>query len=270
MIHRSDALGLAFGGATLTSAVLFGPGVFSLGVPVAVFVALLTDGIVRPGSGILYPTVTHGPRDGKRVSLTFDDGPDPESTPRILDALAAAGMRASFFVIGSKLDAHPAIARRIVAEGHELGNHTYQHSRMNNLFGARRQAEQITQGREAIRRYAPDTRQPLYRSPIGLKNPSLASVAAREGLIVVAWSLHSRDTRVTEPDQLANRVLSRVRPGDIILMHDGHDLPGRHRTASAAALPLILEGLARRNMRSVTVSELIGTGREQVVERKLA
>jgi peptidoglycan/xylan/chitin deacetylase (PgdA/CDA1 family) len=258
MISRPNALALGYAATTAASVGLFDFSLASIGWPTAVLATLIADGVARPGSGVFYPTISHGPRDRPRVALTFDDGPDPEVTPRVLDALAAGGAHATFFVIGRALEAHPALARRIVAEGHELANHSYRHSRFQNFFGQRRQDEEIGGGEAAIRKFSQQG-EILFRSPVGLKSPPLAEAARRRGLQIVAWSLHSRDTRLTQAGVLAQRVLQRVRAGDIVLFHDGHDLPGRHRPGCADALPAILEGLKQRRLESVTVSELLAS-----------
>jgi peptidoglycan/xylan/chitin deacetylase (PgdA/CDA1 family) len=129
---------------------------------------------------------------------------------------------------------------------------------MQNFYGTRAQAEEIDRSVELIREVSRTDSLPLYRPPIGLKSPALARAAHVRGLQVVAWSLHSRDTLFRDARRIAQRVLKRVRAGDIILMHDGHDRDGYHRAATMGALPLILDGLAERGLQSVTVSELIG------------
>lgn len=256
-LSRADHLALGYAAVMVGAVGGFGFSPLVIGLPTVAFAALLTYGIARPASGVLYPTITHGPRNGKRVAFSFDDGPDPQVTPAVLDALAAAGARATFFVIGQKLAAQNELGRRIVGEGHELGNHSWRHSRWQNFFGPGTLYEEIQRCEAVITEIAGAQRKPLYRSPIGLKSPPLARAAAKAGIRVCAWSLHSRDTRSAAPEQIAQRVLDRVRPGDIILMHDGHDLPGRTRPACVPAVVLILEGLRAKGLESVTISELI-------------
>lgn len=257
-LSRADQLALGYAAATASAAGLFGISALTLGLPTAAFFALLTDGIARPSSGVLYPTDTHGPRSGNRVALSFDDGPDPVVTPLVLDALAAQGARASFFVIGERLSAQPGIARRMVEEGHELGNHSWQHSRWQNFWGVSALVDEIRRGEQAITAITGGASRPLYRSPIGLKSPPLARAAKLQDIRICAWSLHARDTATASAAQIADRVLGKVRAGDIILMHDGHDLPGRTRPACATAVALILAGLKAKGLVSVTVSELLG------------
>ena len=104
MLSRARALLLSYAAATAGAVGAFGASALSLGLP-AVFLALFADGVGRPGSSVLYPTVTHGPRDGQRVALSFDDGPDPAVTPYVLDALARHGARATFFSVGRLVEA---------------------------------------------------------------------------------------------------------------------------------------------------------------------
>jgi peptidoglycan/xylan/chitin deacetylase (PgdA/CDA1 family) len=258
---RAGILMLAFVVATAVAVGVFGFSTVTLGISSAVFLAVFVDGIARPSSGIFYPTVTRGARDSRHVALTFDDGPDPEVTPAVMDALARYGARATFFSIGRSLNAHPQLARRLVAAGHELGNHSWRHSRWQNLFGSREHTREIARGERAIASLTGRRVKPLYRPPIGLKSPQLARVASRRHLTLVAWSLHSRDTRIADPKRVARHVLERIRPGDIVLMHDGHDHPGRHRLTCAKAVRMILWGLRKKGLQCVTVSELLNRPR---------
>lgn len=232
-------------------------------VPVCIaLVALITDSIARPASGLFYPTITHGPRDSHRVALSFDDGPDPDITPQVLDALADNSARATFFVIGQSLERHPGLARRMVDEGHVLGNHSWQHSRMQNFRFRTWQREELDRAERAIERVSGVDRARLYRPPMGLKIGELCRELWRRRLVVVAWSLHSHDTRLTNPEDIAKRVLSGVRGGDIILLHDGHDLAGRHRPHCVEAVTLILQGLEKKGLECVTIPELLARAPE--------
>lgn len=253
---RADKVLLAGGAAVLGSSALLTATPLALGASAA-FLAVLTDGIFRPSSSVLYPTISHGPRDRPRVALTFDDGPDPEVTPSMLDTLDAAGARATFFVIGRHLENHRDIAVRALREGHELGNHSWMHSYLQNFYRTDQQQSDVERSTRLIQELSGSAAQPLYRPPVGLKSPPLARVAHARKLKVVAWSLHSRDTLSRDPVATAERVLSRITAGDIVLMHDGHERDGKHRRIAAAALPLILRGLRERGLSAVTVSELL-------------
>jgi peptidoglycan/xylan/chitin deacetylase (PgdA/CDA1 family) len=191
------------------------------------------------------------------VALTFDDGPDPEVTPAVLDELKRHGARASFFVIGKSLAARPALGRRMSAEGHVVANHSWQHSYMQNFRLHRWQAEELTRAERAIETATghPSTR--LYRAPVGMKTGDLARAVEALGLRVVAWSVHSRDTLDPDPAAMARRVLRHIRGGDIVLLHDGSRVPGGHKQC-AEAVRLILAGLREKGLKCVTLTELLG------------
>jgi len=254
---RADRVLLSGGAAIAGSAAVFGAPL-GAAVPAVALVGIVLDGVFRPSSSVFYPTVTHGARTGNSIALTFDDGPDPERTPAILDTLAEFGVHATFFVIGRYLERHQALGRRIVAEGHELGNHSWAHLPWQNFYSRRAHQADIERTADLIRTVSGSPREPLYRPPVGLKSPELARAALARQLRVVAWSVHSRDTFARRWQAVARRVLNRIRGGDIVLLHDGHAVEGRHRDNALQALPLILCGLQAQGLRSVTVSELLG------------
>lgn len=255
-ICRADKVLLSGGAAVLGGTVLFGAPL-GAAIPAAAFAAVMADGIFRPSSSTFYPTVSNGPRDRSAIALTFDDGPDAEVTPAVLDTLAKAGARATFFTIGRNLEQNLALGRRIVEEQHELANHSWRHAYWQNFYGTRAHAADLARNTRIIQELTGSAAEPLYRPPVGLKSPALARAALARELKVVAWSVHSRDTMIRDPRRIAARVLARIQPGDIVLMHDGHDLPGRHRRGIIAALPLVLAGLKERGLKPVTVSQLL-------------
>jgi peptidoglycan/xylan/chitin deacetylase (PgdA/CDA1 family) len=163
---RADKVLLA-GGAVLGSSALLTTAPLTVGASAA-FLAVLTDGIFRPSSSVLYPTISHGPRDRPRVALTFDDGPDPQVTPAILDTLAGAGARATFFVIGRHLEKHREVGARALREGHELGNHSWMHSYLQNFYRTDQQQSDVERSTRLIQELSGSTAEPLYRPPVGL------------------------------------------------------------------------------------------------------
>ena len=226
--------------------------------PVIAYVLLAIDGVARPGSGWLMPVIRHGDRKERNVALTFDDGPDAVITPRILDVLRSHGAYATFFVIGRYAQEHPELVKRILDEGHELGNHSHGHSRLLNLHPRRHMQQDIELGIAILNKMGAPGAGKLYRPPMGLKNPVLARIQRSLGLRVIAWSLHAGDTRKPDASSIVRRVLGRVRPGDIVLFHDGHDLPHRQRgMAVVEALEKILPGLKDKELATVTISELL-------------
>lgn len=255
---RADRLLLASAAVTAGSAAVLGPSALSVGVPFGACALLLADGVFRPASSALYPTLVRGPTDLPQVALTFDDGPDPETTPAVLDMLAQYEARATFFVIGRYLDKHRALGERMHREGHQIGNHSWQHSHFQNFYSAAGHGAEIDRCAQLIKSVIRSKQEPWYRPPIGLKSPAMARAAHKRNLKVAAWSIHSRDTMTRDPNAIAHGVFSRSRPGDIILLHDGHDREQRHRPSILQALPLLLQGLRERGLSSVTISELSG------------
>lgn len=184
------------------------------------------------------PVLSRGPRDGRAIYLTFDDGPGA-ATPRILETLAAAGAPAVFFQIGGYARRRPDLARAVAEAGHEIGNHT-QHHRKLLLRGPAFIAREMGDAHEAIR--AATGRAPrLFRAPHGLRNPFVHAAADRLGYRVIGWTAGVWDTARPGSEEIRRRVRARLAPGAIILLHDGdgHD-PDGDRTQTAEALPGIL------------------------------
>lgn len=194
------------------------------------------------------PILTHLPAQEPIVALTFDDGPSLETTPRILDVLEHHHAQATFFVLGEQVRRHPDLVRRIVAEGHDLGIHGDTH-RPFVLLTAAQVREEIVCARAAIRQAYPEAADVVWlRPPYGFKTLFLPRKTRRQGCRMVAWSLDSQDYRSDDAAAIALRVLSRLRPGAIVLLHDGAT-----NRASADALPEILRGIAERGYRCVTL-----------------
>ncbi len=211
-----------------------------------------------------------GARD---VALTFDDGPDPLHTPQILDILKARGARATFYMVGSKVVKDSAIARRVVAEGHDIGNHSFLHP---DLFdsGADRIAAELTATQSTFEAEL-GVRSVLFRPPFALTgyhylegSPTLYSEASRLGYVFGGIDIDAFDYFVWSADQIAERVIEGVREGagQVVLLHDA----GGDRSATIAALPLIIDTLAAEGYRFVTTHELVGLPREALMQPHVA
>lgn len=215
--------------------------------------ALASYALVAPGSQLLGKTLASGDGREPAIALTFDDGPG-EATPLILDTLKSAGIRATFFLCGQNVERFPELARRIAAEGHQIGNHTYSHP---HLFWKTpgRIAREITRAQSVIE-HATGCRPKVFRPPYGVRWFGLFPILAINQLSAVMWSVNGVDWRFP-PERIVRRVLKRSKAGSIILLHDGvpHHEDGNRR-ATAEALPEIVRVLGER-YRFVTVSEMM-------------
>ena len=191
------------------------------------------------------------------VALTFDDGPLPDATARILEVLDAHGARATFFLNGAQVDAHPEAARRIVAAGHEVGNHSYTHPMMLGL-SLTRIRDEIEHTDAALRR-AGHAGPIHFRSPYGKKYAALPYHLATTGRTNVFWDVEPETFPeiARDAERIAAHVLAEVRPGSIVLLH----MMGASRAESLRAVPAIVEGLHARGYRLVTVSDLMARTR---------
>jgi peptidoglycan/xylan/chitin deacetylase (PgdA/CDA1 family) len=180
--------------------------------------------------------------DRKVVALTFDDGPNPKATPRILDTLREKGVLATFFILGSHAERWPELVRRIAHEGHQLGNHGYFHRKLQfkSPFYVSRD---IRLGIRAIKRAgAPAPR--YFRAPHGFRSPWTTPIASSYGERTVGWSLGVWDSDRPGVDEIVRRTLEGVSPGSIVLLHDGDGYnPDGDRMQTAAALPRIIDRL---------------------------
>jgi peptidoglycan/xylan/chitin deacetylase (PgdA/CDA1 family) len=228
---------------------------WALGVIACNQVALTVAGLV-PRWALLGPNlVALAPSSARRVALTFDDGPDPAVTPRVLDLLARHHARASFFCIGELVRQHANLAREIVAHGHRIENHSYHHSKAFSLYGPGAQRSEIERAQSTIADVV--GRQPaLFRAPSGLRNVFLEPVLASTGLRLVSWTRRGFDSIARDPRRVAARLISGLSAGDILLLHDGS--PARDangRPVALEALELVLAELERRDLVSVPVDE---------------
>jgi peptidoglycan/xylan/chitin deacetylase (PgdA/CDA1 family) len=232
---------------------------WSLGAAVASHVPLVL-GSLLPRSRLLGPNWTRLPVGESRVVLTIDDGPDPQVTPAVLDLLARHGVRATFFCVGERVARHPELARRIVREGHEIGNHTEHHSYLFSLFGPARIRREIAlaqAGIQAICQVVPR----FFRAPAGLRNPFLQPCLAELDLQLASWTRRGYDTVNADAEVVLRRLTRNLAAGDILLLHDGLAARAPDGTpAILAVLPKLLADLAQRRLRCVTLSEGLLSG----------
>ncbi len=238
-------------------AILLGTSGLPLAPALALFLGagfLLLIHLLHPDARELVPVRTcFAPSSpgAREVWLTIDDGPDPEDTPRLLDLLDRHEARATFFLIGERAARHPALVAEIARRGHEIGHHTHTHPARSFWFApparVRRELDDCLASLAAAGA-EPAIRPARFRPPVGIKNVFLAPALAARGLECVGWSIRSHDTFARDPDEVAARVARRLRPGAIILLHEGPPLRAAVRVAALAA---VLDLLRERGYRAV-------------------
>lgn len=224
----------------------------------AILLAAVGAGVSSPGAALFHPALSSAPPGGRRVALTFDDGPDPDHTPRVLDRLDEAGARGTFFLVGERVERHPGVAREVIARGHEIGHHSHSHGLWLSFPPRGRLGRDFDRAETAIAD-ATGRRPRFFRPPVGLMNPRIAFELRRRSMRVVAWSVRPRDGVPVDPEVVERRVRAGLRDGGIVLMHDGRS-PHRagHAPAAPGALRGILAFVAERGWRAVAVSALAG------------
>lgn len=189
------------------------------------------------------------------AALTIDDGPDPVVTPQVLELLDRYGAKATFFCIGNRAAQHPDLCREIVRRGHAVENHSQQHRHNFSLLGVSGYIREI---RAAQATLAGITGEPpmFFRAPAGLRNPFLDPVLARLGLSLASWTARGFDTYTGDAAKVAARLLAKLRPGAILLLHDGHAaITEAQQPVILEVLPRLLEAAANAGLRFVTLRE---------------
>ena len=190
--------------------------------------------------------------DGNKIALTFDDGPHPQYTPLILDILKEYNVHATFFLIGENAERNPELVRRILREGHEIGNHTYLHKNLKEHTSGGIY-EEISMAEEAILHIA-DQRTKLLRPPGGLYDKQVCETAHRLDYDIILWTVDTFDWKHPTSEEIVQTVESNVQCGDIILCHD---FIGGAPSPTPAAIRRIIPDLLKRGYEFVSVSELI-------------
>jgi len=210
-------------------------------------VSLLHDLPPRIAANLLTGVIAKGPAGG--VYLTFDDGPDPRTTPDFLDCLAQFGCQATFFLTGSKVSANVDVVRSIAKAGHTIGSHGFNHVSLLRANCNRLKIE-VVASLDAIES-AIGIRPILFRPPYGRIGTTGCSVTRQLGLTTVLWSLSGADWKVESAEHLASAILTKVGDGDIILLHDS----GKNAEVTLRALPAIIDGIRSKGF---TIAPLTG------------
>lgn len=203
--------------------------------------------------------ISRAPKGGGRIALTFDDGPDPRYTPQILDLLKRYQVKACFFVVGAKARAHPDLIRRIVQDGHEVGNHGFKH-KAAWLLGPRATTREIKETNQTLEELT-GKKTRFCRPAWGLFNLFSVWYCWLKDQKVVLWTFMSWDwIKKATPESIAYRVINRIRDGAILIFHDSDSTIGAAEGSPArvvAALPQILDGLRHKGLRVVPLEEIV-------------
>ena len=219
-------------------------------------------GVYDPTSPLFGKVVGRGPKQGRVLYLTFDDGPRPGVTVAVLETLERERVPATFFLVGAAVRRHPDTARRIAAAGHEIGNHTRSHRKLHRLGPAGTRAELVGGHQDIVEVTGEIPRG--FRAPHGYRNPFVARVARRLRYRTVGWTFGVWDSRRPPAAEIRRRVRARLTPGAIILLHDGDGYdpagidPRGDRSNTAAALPGIIADARAAGFDFRPLGELLG------------
>ncbi|HET7545932.1 MAG TPA: polysaccharide deacetylase family protein [Polyangiaceae bacterium] len=231
------------------------PSSLALGLALGVLVLFATWGVLWPQCGMYGEALARGKSGTRRVALTFDDGPHPVTTRAVLELLRNHDARATFFVLGHKVEAHPEVVREIHAAGHTLGIHGFQHDRLFSFRSPSYTRQQVERTRAAIER-ACGVAPKHFRPPVGFASYRTFRGAERAAVRIIAWSVRSLDgIKGADPKRVAQRVIERLEDGAIVLLHDAAERDD-FTPASIAALPDILRAVRERGLGCVGIEQL--------------
>jgi peptidoglycan-N-acetylglucosamine deacetylase len=226
------------------------------GAALAGYVGLVLGGVFVLRWRVFVDAVVGGPRGARGVALTFDDGPHPRWTLRVLDILAEHEAKATFFLIGRKAEEYPEVVRAILERGHSVGLHSYAHDRLFALRRERHVRADLERGVAALEKIT-GHRPIMFRPPIGHTNPVIARVADSLDLVPVGWTIAGHDgVSRARAKTVAARIRRDLRDGVIVLLHDAPEL-GDREPAAVGALPAILDAIVAERLEVVPVSRWI-------------
>lgn len=209
-------------------------------------------GAFHRNSFVFGPVLGHLPTHEMKIALTFDDGPNPDATPRILDTLGEHEVKATFFILGRHAERWPDLVHRAASEGHQVGNHGYFHRKLH-FKSPRYVRRDMLLGKRAIER-AGSAAPHFFRAPHGFRSPWVSRIAGSLGERTIGWSLGVWDSDLPGVKAIVDRTVSGVKPGSIVLLHDGDGYNAEgDRTQTAAALPGIIRELLLRGFEFVTL-----------------
>ena len=224
-------------------------------IPLGIFMVLCMAAPFIPTCSFFLPVISRGTCSRKAVALTFDDGPDPLTTPQLLRLLKKHRAIATFFVTGHRVVRYPQLTKDIIAQGHSLANHSFHH----DILGAFRSTETMQHEIEATQRALKNLGivALAYRPPMGITSPRLRRVMQKEGMFVVNFSCRAWDGGNRRIRNLSRTILKRVRANDILLLHENLAEPSLF-SHWAGEVDLILQGIPKKGLEIIPLSDLIG------------
>ena len=227
-------------------------------VATSLYVGIILAGVFVLRLRMFADAIIRGPDDARGVVITFDDGPDPVHTRKVLDILDEHEAKATFFVIGRKVEQHPDVVKEILERGHEVGVHGWAHDRLFALRGPRRVRRDLERAIRALEKVTKQ-RPTLFRPPVGHTNPTIARIAERLGLTLVGWSASGYDGLAgAEPRKVVRRITRHLDDGDIVLLHDAAERDD-HEPTAPLTLPGILDAVKDKNLRIARLGDWIMT-----------
>jgi peptidoglycan/xylan/chitin deacetylase (PgdA/CDA1 family) len=214
-----------------------------------IYVSVLFCGTYFIQWGFFLKSICSANTKEKCITLSFDDGPAGTNTDRILDILKENEMQAAFFCIGKKMQGNEEIMKRMIQEGHMIGNHSYSHHRFFDLFSSRKmlgELQQMSRACQDITGLSPR----FFRPPYGVTNPNLKNAVIRGGFISIGWSIRSFDTVIRNEEHLYKKILNALKPGAILLLHDTSD-------TTLSLLPRLLKGIREKGYRVIRLDKMI-------------
>jgi peptidoglycan/xylan/chitin deacetylase (PgdA/CDA1 family) len=217
--------------------------------PIVAFSLLVFYGTVTVGSNYYLPVLCQGPFNQKEIAITFDDGPVEKNTDQILDILKQNNLHATFFCIGKNMAATPDIVKRIVQEGHTLGNHSYSHHFFFDMYSTKKMKHELGETNNLVEKLV-NKKMKLFRPPYGVINPNLTRAIRALDFSPVGWSVRSMDTVTKDPEVLLKKISDKIQPGAVFLFHD---------TASAtiASLQKFINIVTEKGFRVVPLENLL-------------
>jgi len=218
-------------------------------LPIAGFIFMVVYGSANIGSGFFMHVTCRNEESEDEIAITFDDGPDPETTLQVLDILKQNDIKATFFCIGEKVTQYPEVVQRIAGDGHLIGNHSFTHSTFFDFFSHDSMVREIRNTNKIIEKTV-GKRIHLFRPPFGVTTPVLAKAIKKTKMIPVGWSLRSMDTVTKDPKKLIAKINKQLVPGDVILLHDTCPVTVR-------SLQQIIDDIRKKGLKIVPADKLL-------------